>query len=55
MTKPPSRAVELVAQALCDGDAVDHGTYDWSEASKDLRADYRRAARHALDAMEEYL
>jgi hypothetical protein len=49
------RAVELVAQALCDGDAADHGTYDWSEADGDLQDDYRRAARHALDAMEDYL
>jgi hypothetical protein len=49
---PKSRAVELVAQALCDGDAADHGTYDWSVAGKRLRDDYRRAARHALDAMD---
>lgn len=49
---PKSRAVELVAQAICDGDAADHGTYDWSEASEDLQDDYRRAARHALDAMD---
>lgn len=55
--KPPLviRAVEIVAQALCDGDAADHGTYDWSEADADLQDDYRRAARHAIAAMEDYL
>lgn len=51
--EPPELVVERVAQALCDGDAADHGTYDWAEADGELQDDYRRAARHAIAAMEE--
>jgi hypothetical protein len=43
--------VERVARALADGDAEDHGVYTWDEAGDELHGDYRRAARHAIEAL----
>jgi hypothetical protein len=54
--EPEEIRVERVARAICDGDAEDHGTYTWAEASEldrgELQDDYRRSARHAIAALE---